>query len=184
VKIKVTSRGETEFEPDAGYAGQVIREAIEDGCNDVASAIIDWTGSERSDISHDEYATVTEDDGTPLWSGRLDGGDEPAPDTDAADPALRLLALTLPGNDSGASTVGGYLAELLLNVWTDGREFDGRRPFGSMNPGWQRELRTMLSDSGALAVPLAAEEGATPDERANALILAAIHAMGRGTAGA
>jgi hypothetical protein len=81
VKIKIYSRGETEFDLDAEYQEPAIREAIEDGCNDVPSAIVDYTDNERSNISHDEYAVVTGDDGRELWRGWLHGDqDEPAPD--------------------------------------------------------------------------------------------------------
>jgi hypothetical protein len=78
VKIHVISTGRATIDADAEWQEPQIREAIEDGCNDVASAIIDHTDSERSDISHDEWATVTEDDGTELWRGPLTG-DCPAP---------------------------------------------------------------------------------------------------------
>jgi hypothetical protein len=81
VKIKIYSRGETEFDLDAEYQAPAIREAIEDGCNDVPSAIIDYTDNERSNISHDEYAVVSDPDGRELWRGWLHGDqDEPAPD--------------------------------------------------------------------------------------------------------
>lgn len=98
MKINIHSRGETEFALDGEYQEPAIREAIEDGCNDVASAIIDNTDNERSDISHDEYAVVSEDDGTVVWSGWLDGDQEtPAPDAAeralaAAEEALREIA--------------------------------------------------------------------------------------------
>jgi hypothetical protein len=83
MKIKVYSRGETDIDADAEYQEPAIREAIEDGCNDVPSAIIDYTDNERSNISHDEYAVVTEDDGRWLWRGWLHGGqDEAEPDID------------------------------------------------------------------------------------------------------
>jgi hypothetical protein len=87
VRIRVISTGTTEFEPDPEYAGPaIIREAIEDGCNDVASTIVDWTDTERSNISHDDYVTVTGDDGTQVWEGWLGGDLGPAPvDRDALD---------------------------------------------------------------------------------------------------
>ena len=59
----------------------------------IRSTIIDVTDSERSDISHDEYATVTEDDGTPLWAGWLDGRDEPAPADASAETDLTPAAV-------------------------------------------------------------------------------------------
>ena len=94
MKIKVYSRGETDIDADGEIREPAIREAIEDGCNDIPSAITDYTDSERSDISHDEYAIVTEDDGTELWRGWLHGGTSaPAPDIDHA--ALLGQATTL-----------------------------------------------------------------------------------------
>ncbi len=233
MKIEVISRGTAIIDADPDYQQPPIRSALLQVANEeaapdfVASAIIDCTDSDR-DISHDEYATVTEDDGTVLWAGWLDGSDRPAPDAVDASPGApvylativhlaaalrdirdanpgapaaayacprasvalgtippgipaepdavqRLLALPLPDNDSGASTVGGYLAELLLKVWEKEEDFDGKRPFG--NSGWQRNLTAMLGNAGALAV--AEDDGKSVTERADALILGAIHAMGR-----
>ena len=87
VKIKVTSKGETEFAADSDYAEPAIREALKAAAaaNDprhVALTIIDYTDTERSDIDHDQHATVTEDDGTYLWSGWLDGAQRPDPDAE------------------------------------------------------------------------------------------------------
>jgi hypothetical protein len=84
LKIKIYSCGETEFDLDAEYQEPAIREAIEDGCNDVPSSIIDYTDNERSNISHDEYAIVTEDDGRELWRGWLTGDPDAAPPAGAA----------------------------------------------------------------------------------------------------
>jgi len=99
VKIKVTSTGKTTIDADAEYQEPQIRAALvslgvgEAADDYVASAIIDHTDSERSDISHDEYAIVTEDDGTELWAGWLDGRDEPAPDSAEADADAYLNAI-------------------------------------------------------------------------------------------
>ena len=94
MKIKVISRGETEWTADGVYQEQPIGLAIasQDDAH-IGSEIIDATDCERSDISHDEYAIVTEDDGTPLWEGWLDGRDEPAPDSAEADADAYLNAL-------------------------------------------------------------------------------------------
>lgn len=81
MKIKVYSRGTTDIDADGEYQEPAIREALAAG-GDVGSEIIDCTDTERSDISHDEYAIVTEDDGTELWRGWLTGDpDAPAPDS-------------------------------------------------------------------------------------------------------
>ena len=93
MKVKVYSLGETLIDLDSEYQEPAIREAIEDGCNDVASEIIDWTDTERSNISYDQYAVATEDDGTERWRGWLGMGREniPAPDGALRD-ALEQLA--------------------------------------------------------------------------------------------
>jgi hypothetical protein len=86
MKMLVIVQGRARFGLDAEFAEPAIREAIEDGCNDVASQVIDYTDSERSDIDRDEYVTVTEDDGAVLWQGWLDSSkrDDPPPvDRDA-----------------------------------------------------------------------------------------------------
>jgi hypothetical protein len=109
VKINVTSTGKTTIDADATWQEPQIRAALrqlanEDAADDyVASEIIELTDSERSDISHDEYATVTEDDGTVLWAGWLDGRDEPAPE-----PAADVVELT--------DTHVQLLTEILLNA--------------------------------------------------------------------
>lgn len=81
MKIKVIERGETEF--DAGnWTEPELRAALagDDKDGSVRSAIYYTTGLER-DTSTDEYITITEDDGTPLWEGWLSGHlkDKPAP---------------------------------------------------------------------------------------------------------
>jgi len=79
MKIKIYSRGETDIDADEMYQVPGIREALANG-GDVGSEIVDCTDSERSDISHDDYAIVTEDDGTELWRGWLTGDpNAPAP---------------------------------------------------------------------------------------------------------
>lgn len=60
MEIEVWSVGKAKFTADTEYQEPMIREAI-DQRGDVASVIIDYTDSERSDISYDEYARVTGD---------------------------------------------------------------------------------------------------------------------------
>lgn len=93
MKAKIYAVGETVIDLDAEYQEPDIRAAIEDGDNDVPSVIIDCTDTERSNISHDEYAVVTEDDGTERWRGWLGMGRQniPAPDAALRD-ALAALA--------------------------------------------------------------------------------------------
>jgi hypothetical protein len=71
--IEVWSVGSTKFAADTEYQEPVIREAI-DQRGDVADVILDYTDSERSNISYDEYARVTGDvPGLVLFEGWLTG---------------------------------------------------------------------------------------------------------------
>lgn len=73
MEIEVWSVGKAKFTADPEFQEPVIREVI-DQRGDVADVIIDYTDSERSDISHDEYARVTGDiPGLVLFEGWLTG---------------------------------------------------------------------------------------------------------------
>jgi hypothetical protein len=105
MKIHVTSTGKTTIDADPDYEEAPIRAALAaDAAGEaepgfIPFSIIDCTDSERSDISHDEYATVTADDGTVLWSGWLDGRDEPAPaEASATTDMLTTWAGVRPGD--------------------------------------------------------------------------------------
>lgn len=91
MEIEVWSVGKAKFTADEEFQEPVIREVI-DQRGDVASVILDYTDSERSDISSDEYARVTGDiPGLVLWEGRLTGDrNAPAPVEATAD-QLRAL---------------------------------------------------------------------------------------------
>lgn len=83
MEIEVWSVGKAKFAADPEFQEPMIREAI-DQRGDVASAIVDYTDSERSDISYDEYARVTGDvPGLVLFEGWLTG-DRNAPPPSAA----------------------------------------------------------------------------------------------------
>lgn len=77
MKINVWSRGSTVISADPQYQEPAVREALagrlsgDAGDDHVAMTVIDWTDSQRSDISHDQYAVISEDDGTELWRGWL-----------------------------------------------------------------------------------------------------------------
>jgi hypothetical protein len=58
----------------------------------------------------------------------------------------QLLDLPLPENDSGASTVRGYLVALLATLWREEQGFSGKRPFG--NSGWQYDLYVPMIEAG------------------------------------
>jgi hypothetical protein len=58
----------------------------------------------------------------------------------------QLLDLPLPENDSGASTVRGYLIALLAGVWREAEGFSGKRPFG--NSDWQYDIYVPMIKAG------------------------------------
>jgi hypothetical protein len=95
-----------------------------------------------------------------------------------------VLSLPLGPNDSGASTVRGYLIALLTEVWNEEEGFSGKRPFG--NSGWQYELYVPLGRAGMIDGLTLDEDGYVDQfprssrDAADALILAAIKALGDG----
>lgn len=60
-----------------------------------------------------------------------------------------ILALPMQDNDSGASTVRGYLVRLLAELWNEGEGFSGKRPFG--NSSWEYDLYLPLVKAEAVA---------------------------------
>ena len=66
-----------------------------------------------------------------------------------------ILTLPMEPNDSGATTIGGYLRELLHQLWREGEGFNGKRPFG--NSGWENDLHCALVKGGAVEGVLDAE---------------------------
>ncbi len=89
-----------------------------------------------------------------------------------------LLDLPLPSNDSGASTVRGYLVALLAGVWREEQGFDGKRPFG--NSGWQTDVYVPMMRAGLISGRLEDDYYVMEmDYRAGGeLILAAIKTLG------
>lgn len=250
MKLKIIEHGATLITAGAEDAEPEIRAALASGDGDraVRLAIMNTTDCQR-DTGPDEYITVTEDDGTVLWSGWLTGHDKPAPGAElerlrdacrllgkvvhrdcrileaariemhhngphaamqwvlnsldgvldedwgalkwdgtesaqewfdrvceadavaaAADRTVdhvvaieRLLALPLPENDSGASTVRGYLVALLAELWRDPERFSGKNAvYAAMaRDGFDGSLESV------------------DDEAADSLILAAIERMGQ-----
>jgi hypothetical protein len=82
VLIKVVSKGTNDFTADADHEEPAIRAAILTGdAAHIRSEIMDYTDGREPE--HEEYVTVTEDDGSVLWAGwlswHLDA--EPAPGT-------------------------------------------------------------------------------------------------------
>ena len=93
----------------------------------------------------------------------------------------QVLGLPLEPNDSGATTVRGYLVSLLAAVWEEGEGFSGKRPFGTS--GWAADLYQPLVGAGF--VPGALDEDGYLDDfpstsrlQANELIAAAIKSLG------
>jgi hypothetical protein len=114
MKIKVICVGETEFTADPEYCEPPVREAIAGGDrDDVASTIVDYTDTERSNVSCDEHATVTADDGTVLWAGWITG------DPDAPAPGDRWWITTDALAAGGGKVLGPFCSqELALRVRT------------------------------------------------------------------
>jgi hypothetical protein len=83
VKITVYSRGSGRFQADES-AETAIREALGEG-GTVGAAIIDHADTERSGITLDDYAVVTEDGpgSSGAWAGWLTGDRSAEPPADA-----------------------------------------------------------------------------------------------------
>ena len=92
----------------------------------------------------------------------------------------QVLDLPLPENDSGASTVRGYLIALLTELWREEECFSGKRPFG--NSSWQYDVYVPLIKAGIVDGALD-EDGyidRCDDAAADQLVLGAIAALGEG----
>lgn len=59
---------------------------------------------------------------------------------------MSILDVKMEANDSGATTIRGYLTALLLRLWEEGEGFSGKRPFG--NSGWGYDLYQPLIKEG------------------------------------
>lgn len=101
----------------------------------------------------------------------------------------QILDLEIGDNDSGASTVRGYLVALLRVLWVEEEGFSGKRPFG--NSGWQHAdcaeafVRAGFVD-GVIHEPTEDEDWTEVEEydvqQLDALVLSAIKALGEVTA--
>ena len=93
-----------------------------------------------------------------------------------------VLAIPLPANQHSfprsAKTVRDALLAIVAVVWEEGESFSGKRPFG--NSGWEFDLYVPLVRAslvrGAFDEYGYLED--VDDAAADALILAAIHALG------
>lgn len=89
-----------------------------------------------------------------------------------------VLDLVLPPNDSGATTVRGYLIRLLGELWEHGEGFCGKRPFG--NSGWQGDFDAAFIAAGWVTGALD-EHGSVEnvdDAAVEKLVRSAIEALG------
>lgn len=93
----------------------------------------------------------------------------------------QVLDLELPPNDSGATTVRGYLLALLRELWREEEMFSGKRPFG--NSGWQYDVYAPMARAGMVPGKFDADGylGEFDYVPADRLILAAIEALGERT---
>jgi hypothetical protein len=98
-----------------------------------------------------------------------------------------VLDLALPENDSGESTVRGYLLALLRELWREEDGFSGKRPFG--NSGWPYDIYGPMVRAGF--VPGSLDEDGYVDDFpaesrrvADSLIYSAIRSLGEVASGA
>lgn len=99
-------------------------------------------------------------------------------ETTTPDPQAVLSLPLDPDNDSGATTVRGYLIKLLETLWREQEGFSGKRPFG--NSSWECDLLIPLVKAGLIEGSLD-EDGyleTLDDGAGEAVILAAIKALG------
>lgn len=89
-----------------------------------------------------------------------------------------ILDTPMEPNDSGATTIRGYLVALLAAVWDQSEGFSGKRPFG--NSGWDWDLYGALVKAGHINGRFD-EDGYIEDvdeQTGDRLIRAAIQALG------
>lgn len=96
----------------------------------------------------------------------------------------QVLDTPMPDNDAEATTVRGYLVELLATLWHQEEGFSGKRPFG--NSSWTHELYAALGDAGFIRY-VRNEDGYCEDvdsDLGRKLIADAIQALGEPAADA
>ena len=59
---------------------------------------------------------------------------------------MRVIDAPMLENDVNAHTVGEFLKELLLQLWSEAEGFSGKRPFG--NSDWQYQVYASLIEAG------------------------------------
>lgn len=91
----------------------------------------------------------------------------------------QVLDLELPDNDSGASTVRGYLVALLTKLWERMDGFSGKRPFGSSS--WDCDIYVPMIKAGFI-LGTVDEDGyieEMDEEAGERLVVAAIDHLGK-----
>lgn len=86
----------------------------------------------------------------------------------------QVLDVAIEDDDSGATTIRGYLCALAEAVWRDGEGFSGKRPFG--NSGWAWDVFAALAKAGLIEGTFD-EDGSIEDadtEKGDALIRSAL----------
>lgn len=89
-----------------------------------------------------------------------------------------VLDCPMQENDSGATTVRGYLKALLERLWEEEEGFSGKRPFG--NSCWEYDLYRALLAAGLVdgrVDPVYNDIISVDTKRANQLIFDAIAAL-------
>lgn len=89
----------------------------------------------------------------------------------------QILNVPMADDDSGATTIRGYLVALAAAVWREGEGFSGKRPFG--NSGWAWDVFAALVKANQIEGTFD-EYGGLDDadtEKGNELIEAAIRAL-------
>ena len=100
---------------------------------------------------------------SPLYETKISGKD--------------VLFISMGENDSGATTIGGYLLKLLETLWEKGEGFSGKSPFG--NSGWKYDLYKPLVEVGAVEGKLDSDGyiESVDTDAANSMIFNAIEAL-------
>jgi hypothetical protein len=165
--------------PPAQYIGKGITnasgtQADYEGviCSD-GTVVVRWLTAYRSHSIWACWDDFYQVHGHPEYGTEIVFAGETSPDSHAA----ALLDLPLPANDSGATTVRGYLLELLAEVWRCEEGFSGKRPFG--NSSWQHDVYFPMVAAGLIDGEFDANgdrEDADTDT-GERLILAAIKAL-------
>lgn len=97
-----------------------------------------------------------------------------------------VLDCPMDENDSGETTIRGYLVALLAGVWVEEEGFSGKRPFG--NSAWKYDIYDALAKARLIEVTL--DDDGHVDQfdddqkrQAHRLIVDAINVLGEGDRG-